>query len=158
MTPQRFEEFVVNTLKDIQEILNAKNTEYSRSAEDRLRNFKRRAEEMEIDPLTVLQVDMFKHIDAINSYMIRMREGEPVKINDPINRRLNDTIIYCILAQALIEDLGLEDQLTEVGKKEHCKECSRSAELYLTIGCGNNTIAEQKECPLEQIEQRSYKR
>lgn len=119
MTPQRFDEFVVDVLRDIKEILGAKNAEYARSTEDKLMNFKRRATQSGLDPMTVLQIDLFKHIDAINSYMIRYRNGAKVLLNDPINKRLNDSIIYMILLQALIEDLGLEDQLSEVGKKEH---------------------------------------
>lgn len=131
MTPQRFEEFVTNTLRDLEEIMSAKNTEYSRSAIDRLSNFKRRAEMSGLSVLDVLQIDLFKHIDAINSYIIRIRNGSPVQLNDPIGRRANDVAIYMILFQALIEDMGLKDQLTVVGRREHeqfsiCSSCTSS--------------------------------
>lgn len=118
MNPERFEAFVGDILTQIRLLMKDKNIEYSRSSDDRLANFKRRANTLGLDPLTVLHVDLEKHQDAITSFIQRRRNHTSVPINDPITRRAHDVIVYHILLLALIEDLEIKETRTKTGQLE----------------------------------------
>lgn len=118
MTPFRFEELLTVTQAEMTSIMSDKNKEYARSDSDRLENFKRRGEYLGLDPISVLSVDLQKHLDAINSFIVRNRSASHVQLNDPINRRILDAINYLFLLRCLIEDAAVKTELTSTGKLE----------------------------------------
>lgn len=119
MKPERFRELFEDTLRELQQICGDKNAEYSRSTEDKLANFKRRSARLDLDTLSVLAVDLFKHMDAIESFIIRNRCNSHVALNDPIERRILDSIVYLILLRGLIEDAALKQQQTATALNEY---------------------------------------
>lgn len=73
MNKDRFNEIVDKTIKDTGELLVKKNAEYA-SSTDVLANFKRNAERNGQTVLECWQVYWNKHIDAIHSYILRVKE------------------------------------------------------------------------------------
>lgn len=135
MKPAVFDVAVEELLSKIRTTLVEKNTEYSRSNDDRLANFKRRADSLGLTALDVMLVDLHKHNDAIVSFVQRFRNGTPAKLNDPIERRALDSAIYNILLICLVRDLGAEGELTSTGLEEHKQEKIKKPECVMTNGC-----------------------
>lgn len=80
MNRTRFDELVAETVKQTADLLISKGAEYANDA-DRLANFKRNAEKNGQTVLEVWATYWGKHVDAINTYMGRVKA-------DAINRAL----------------------------------------------------------------------
>ena len=117
MKIKAFEIFFESQLDTIKKVCSSKNHEYARSDTDALANFKRRAEAMKLDPLTIIQTDVYKHFDAINSFIIRYRNNDKQVLNEPIQQRARDIMIYMVLFMGLIEDLAIISKVREEGTK-----------------------------------------
>ena len=79
-------------------IAKSKGKEYTKK--DRLDNFKRLADDLDIDPKKVLWVYLKKHLDSIRSFI---RHGR-VFSNEAIEGRIMDARVYLFLLRALIQE------------------------------------------------------
>lgn len=103
MNQQEFNVVVEETMRDTLQLLLVKGGEYAGSA-DRLANFKRGANLVGINPLSILFVYLSKHYDAVATYVRDEQTGTERERSEPIEGRLDDIINYCILAKALIKE------------------------------------------------------
>lgn len=99
MNNERFWKLMDDTWANLRALSNTKGQEYAHSA-DRLANFKRLAEELNMTPEQVLWVYFTKHKDSIVSY-IKPKQTKPV-LSEPIEGRIDDAILYLILLKGLI--------------------------------------------------------
>ena len=84
-------------IKEEADILNRKGAEYA-SDEDANANFKKRAEDIGIDPKQILWIFLSKHLDSIKSYI---KKGKEIS-DEPIVGRINDARNYLFLLHCLI--------------------------------------------------------
>ena len=105
MNTQEFTELLENQYKHLCALNNTKGVEYARSDVDRLANFKRQAEELDMTPEKVLMVYLNKHLDAIKSFVKTGRV-----LSEPISGRISDAILYLILLHGLTIDSSKERQ------------------------------------------------
>lgn len=103
-------------VKEEADILNRKGAEYA-SDTDANANFKKRAEDIGIDPKQILWIFLSKHLDSIKSYV---KKGKEIS-DEPIMGRINDARNYLFLLHCLIEE---EKQQ----KGEAAKPVKRTAE------------------------------
>lgn len=101
MTFEDFDKLFDEFFKECRDVGEKKGKEYSHS-EDRLGNFKRIAEELEIDPRLVCYIYMKKHWDSITSYTKIGRELSDEKIRG----RLKDLVVYAILYLAIDKEMN----------------------------------------------------
>ncbi len=81
------------------ELLSKKGDDYS-GREDRLLNFKRLGNELNLPPRQVLWVYLRKHLDAITSYV---RDGK-LESCESLRSRVTDAINYLVLLECLRMD------------------------------------------------------
>jgi hypothetical protein len=91
-------------------ISNSKGEEYASNDTDRLANFKRLAQELDIDARAVLLVYLTKHLDSIQTYCKDVNGGNPRNLSEPIEGRIDDAILYLILLKGLIRDAGAAER------------------------------------------------
>tara|TARA_Y100001937_G_scaffold10196_1_gene12493 strand:- start:817 stop:1125 length:309 start_codon:yes stop_codon:yes gene_type:complete len=100
MTQKEFIETKRYILKKAEDIMNAKQPEYTNKSIDVLNNFKSTAESIGITPMEVWAVFFNKHIQAILSHA-----GDPnLKQAEPIESRFADAINYLTLGFALLKE------------------------------------------------------
>jgi len=94
---QETREYILNKAQDI---MDAKQPEYTNKSIDVLNNFKTTAESIGIKPMEVWAVFFNKHIQAILTHA-----GNPNMIQaEPINSRYADAINYLFLGFSLLVD------------------------------------------------------
>lgn len=103
MNRDQLNKIVLQTQAEMDRLLNVKGGEYANSL-DVLANFKRGAELVGLQPLQVLFVYLSKHYDGVASYVRKTAAGEQPVLSEPIEGRLDDIIVYCTLAKALIQE------------------------------------------------------
>ena len=82
------------------DLLAQKGIEYA-SDEDALANFKKRSDDIGIDPKQILWIFLSKHLDSIKHFI---KKGH-VASNEPIEGRIHDARNYlCLLACLIAED------------------------------------------------------
>lgn len=104
MNNTQFLQLTEMTFSRIKELTNTKGREYS-GDEDRCSNFKEEAELNGVDPRVVLMIYMGKHVASVRQYVKDKQQGIERELSEPIEGRLDDMILYCILLKALIRDL-----------------------------------------------------
>lgn len=103
MNRDQLNKIVLQTQAEMDRLLNVKGGEYANSL-DVLANFKRGAELVGLQPLQVLFVYLSKHYDGVASYVRKTAAGKQPVLSEPIEGRLDDIIVYCTLAKALISE------------------------------------------------------
>ena len=103
MTLEELGKIVQQTQEAMDSLLKIKGGEYANS-DDRLANFKRGAALTGVTPLQVLFVYLSKHYDGVASFIRKSASGEPITLSEPIEGRLDDIIVYCTLAKALVRE------------------------------------------------------
>lgn len=91
------------TIRSIRALSVLKGGEYAGDS-DRLANFRRNAEALELTPEQVWRVYAGKHWDAISQWVKDMASGRQRTVAEPISGRLDDLIVYCILLKAMAEE------------------------------------------------------
>jgi hypothetical protein len=86
-------------IKEEMDLLNKKGAEYASDA-DALANFKKRAEDIGIDPKQILWIFLSKHLDSIKSYI---KKGKEIS-DEPIAGRIQDARNYLFLLHCLNEE------------------------------------------------------
>lgn len=105
MTNLEFKETKKYLLDKCQEIMDAKQPEYTQKNIDVLNNFKSTAESIGIEPMEVWAVFFNKHIQAILTHA-----GDPnMHQAEPIETRYADAINYLLLGFSLLQDRPKKD-------------------------------------------------
>ena len=105
MNQHEFKETKKYLLDKCQEIMDAKQPEYTQKNIDVLNNFKSTAESIGIEPMKVWAVFFNKHIQAILTHA-----GDPnMHQAEPIESRYADAINYLLLGFSLIQDRPKKD-------------------------------------------------
>jgi DNA-binding SARP family transcriptional activator len=94
-------------VKEEMDLLTRKGAEYASDA-DALANFKKRAEDIGIDPKQILWIFLSKHLDSIKSFV---KKGKEIS-DEPIAGRIQDARNYLFLLHCLI------DEAADLAKKE----------------------------------------
>lgn len=102
MTFNEFDELMEATYQKLLAMRASKGRDYAGN-DDRLANFKRHAEQVDIDPLKIWAVYYNKHHDAIMTF-VRMHAHESYQPSEPIEGRIEDAILYLFLLLGLIHD------------------------------------------------------
>lgn len=93
-------EYIDRFMNNCLGLLANKGSEYSRGEADVNSNFKRVAEAIGSDPISVAYVYFLKHIDSITNY-VKTRETPS---GEPIEGRLHDAVNYLAIIGSLIEE------------------------------------------------------
>lgn len=96
-------EYINNLIDSCLGLLANKGQEYSRGEADVNSNFKRVAEAIGSDPVSVAYVYFLKHIDSITNY-VKTRETPS---GEPIQGRIQDAINYLAILGSLIQESTL---------------------------------------------------
>ena len=106
MKAKDFEEIVAMRIANILKTLSEKGDEYSEEKEDRLHNFKKAGEILEITPESALLGMQAKHVVSILDLIDtvdNIKEDEYLDISkEYISEKIGDTINYYILLEALL--------------------------------------------------------
>ena len=103
MNTTEFKKIMDETIERIQTLSNTKGEEYAGS-EDRLGNFKRNGERIDLDPLQIWHVYASKHYDSICTYIKDIATGKVRERSELLEGRADDLILYLILFKALVAD------------------------------------------------------
>lgn len=102
MTPAELGQFFMNFTDEQAQIMTDKGESYSGvkagEEKDRLSNFKRIAEDMELSPLQVWLVYFLKHVDSVKTFVKTGHESEGFR------SRALDLANYAILGAALVKE------------------------------------------------------
>ena len=102
MNQKEFQETKKYILEKAQNIMDAKQPEYTNKSIDVLNNFKQTAKSIGIQPMEVWAVFFNKHIQAILSH-----SGDPnMKQAEPIDSRYADALNYLFLGFSLLIDVN----------------------------------------------------
>lgn len=104
MRRDEFNDLRAKTVEDIFKINDTKGADYA-GDEDALGNFKDAARMLGISPEQVWAVYAHKHISAIMSFC---QKGQVE--SEPIEGRIHDVMVYCVLLLGLIEDRKRDEQ------------------------------------------------
>lgn len=100
MNHKERKEFIEGEFQKMLAITQSKGVEYANSDNDANANFKEIGEKMGISPLAVCWIYATKHFQAITSFV---KKGK-VESNEPIDGRIHDLALYCLLLLSLIEE------------------------------------------------------
>lgn len=89
------------TFVQMKALSSTKGEEYA-GTEDRLSNFKRLADELEMIPEQVLMVYLTKHLDSIRTYIKDKASDRKRELSEPIAGRIDDAVLYLILLKGLV--------------------------------------------------------
>ena len=102
MNQKEFQETKKYILEKAQNIMDAKQPEYTNKSIDVLNNFKQTAKSIGIEPMQVWAVFFNKHIQAILTH-----SGNPnMKQAEPIDSRYADALNYLFLGFSLLIDVN----------------------------------------------------
>lgn len=99
----RYAEILSETVQEMQKLAQLKGGEYAGDV-DRLANFRRNGENLGLPMSTVWAVYAGKHWDAINQYIKDKRNGKERERIEPIEGRVDDLLVYCILFKCILEE------------------------------------------------------
>lgn len=101
MNAQEFEALEKELLSDAYKVMHAKMQDYADA--DQLSNFKRAAEALGRTPFEVWAVYFFKHVCSVLSFV---KNGDVA--SEPLRGRFVDLINYCILGEALFQEVRVK--------------------------------------------------
>lgn len=111
MDTPTFIRLLKDTHRKLLALSESKGKEYAGS-DDRLGNFKRLAQELEMIPEKALWVYFKKHLDSLTTWIKDQEKGFKREYSEPITGRVDDAILYLHLLKALvIEREGLAGDL-----------------------------------------------
>jgi hypothetical protein len=104
--------------RDCMAIMNGKGLEYSGN-EDKFANFKKLAAKYNVPVEEIWGVYFTKHIDSIDSFIRKRREGKGVTeiesgLSEPISGRIADAINYLFILKGMIDEQRENDERTDV--------------------------------------------
>lgn len=103
MTPELWEQLLDEQVTSIRSLAHLKGGEYAGDV-DRLANFRRNAEALNLPMSTVWGVYAAKHWDAITQFIKDTQAGTSRPRSEPITGRVDDLIVYLILFKGIYEE------------------------------------------------------
>lgn len=100
---ERYAKLVDDTIVALKELSELKGGEYAGDV-DRLANFRRNADNLDMVMEQVWAVYAAKHWDAVMQYVRDTAAGTARPRLEPISGRLDDLIVYCLLMKAMIDE------------------------------------------------------
>jgi hypothetical protein len=103
-----FNEQTEQFFRDCMAIMNGKGLEYSGN-EDKFANFKKLAAKYNVPVEEIWGVYFTKHIDSIDSFIRKRREGKNVTkieagLSEPISGRIADAVNYLLILKGMIDE------------------------------------------------------
>jgi NTP pyrophosphatase (non-canonical NTP hydrolase) len=106
MNTAQMKALIAATFDRMSELSRTKGEEYVGGAEaNRLQNFLSAGERLGLNPLTALHFALDKHYNSFTTYVKEQQAGVSRELSEPIEGRLDDMILYAILAKGLIAEL-----------------------------------------------------
>jgi len=102
---ERYDTLVQQTVANIKQLSELKGGEYAGDL-DRLANFRRNAAALGLEMEQVWAVYAAKHWDSIMQYVKDLGEGKTRERMESIEGRMDDLIVYLILAKAMADERG----------------------------------------------------
>jgi hypothetical protein len=101
MTSEEFKQFRDDFLEKTIDLSDIKRIEYTvgNQDDDVFTNFREVGKRLNLPPVDVLGVYLFKHIDSLTSFF---KHGKT--FSEPLESRISDIVNYCILLLGLIDD------------------------------------------------------
>ena len=103
MKHEEFNKLLNATVEMMKELSELKGGEYAGDT-DRLANFKRNADALGLLPEQIWAVYAAKHWDAIMQYVKDSGSGKVRVRMEPIEGRLDDLIVYCVLMKGILQE------------------------------------------------------
>jgi hypothetical protein len=100
-----YDKLLTETWKTIVELGKKKGGEYA-GDHDRLENFRRNGEHLNLPMEVIWSVYAAKHWDAITQYCADVRAGIARQRMESIEGRADDLIVYLILFKAILQERG----------------------------------------------------
>jgi hypothetical protein len=100
---EEYARVVKETVEQIHRLSELKGGEYAGDV-DRLANFRRNAKNLGLNMEDVWAVYAGKHWDAIMQYVRDLREGKKRERLETIEGRMDDLIVYLVLAKAMYRE------------------------------------------------------
>ena len=102
-THTRWAKMIDETFDEVRFLAKAKGGEYS-GDQDRLKNFRRQAADLDVPKELVWRIYAGKHWDAVNQYVHDLVHGVKRERMEPITGRIHDLIVYLLLLKAMEEE------------------------------------------------------
>lgn len=110
---KRYAELLNDTFDTMAELGKLKGGEYA-GDNDRLANFRRNGEALELPMETVWRVYAGKHWDAITQYIVDLQNGTKRERMESIHGRIDDMLVYLVLLKCMVDeretDLAARDE------------------------------------------------
>ena len=108
MTNEDLNQMICETFKKILDLRRVKGGEYSED-NDALSNFRRNAEDLEMEMEAVWRVYAGKHWDALSQYVRDVQSNFKRELSEPIESRIDDLILYLCLFKAMVRERRKDD-------------------------------------------------
>ncbi len=99
-----YDELVATTWATTTELAKTKGGEYAAGNSDRLKNFRRNGERLNLPMEIVWAVYAGKHFDAITQYCADVHTGTNRPRTESLAGRCDDLIVYLILFKAMLQE------------------------------------------------------
>jgi hypothetical protein len=113
-----FNILINETVDNIHRLSKLKGGEYA-GDDDRLNNFRRNGAALKLPMETVWAVYAGKHWDAIQQYIVDLREGKTRQRMESISGRADDLIVYAILFKAMVVEREREADAADETDRRH---------------------------------------
>lgn len=98
-----FNEIVDSTIVEMRKLAEHKGAEYAGDT-DRLANFRRNGERLDLPMETIWAVYAAKHWDAVMQYVQDIKNGKTRTRLEGIEGRVDDIIVYMLLFKAMVKE------------------------------------------------------
>jgi hypothetical protein len=102
-THDRWNKMIEEIFDEVRHLAKAKGGEYSGDL-DRLLNFRRNGQALDLPMETIWAVYAAKHWDAVMQYIKDLKSGKERERLESINGRIRDLIVYLLLLEAMVEE------------------------------------------------------
>lgn len=101
-----YDKLLADTWETITELSKKKGGEYAAGNDDRLKNFRRNGERLNLPMEIVWAVYAGKHWDAVTQYCADIHTGTNRPRMESLSSRCDDLIVYLILFKAMLQERG----------------------------------------------------
>jgi hypothetical protein len=101
---ERFNILINETTAKLRSLADTKGAEYTQGTDDRLDNFRRRANIYGVPMNFIWAIYAGKHWDALDTFIKDSLKGIDRVRSEPIDGRVHDLIVYLMLLLAILED------------------------------------------------------
>ncbi len=98
-----YDMLVEETVANLKRLSKLKGGEYA-GDDDRLANFRRNGEALDLPMEAIWHTYTAKHWDAVTQYIKDLVAGKTRERLEPLSGRLDDIIVYCILFKAMLQE------------------------------------------------------